>query len=182
MTTNTLAALSTPSLLVIFQHSESSGVPGWLPRTVNLIIFFSILYFLLRKPVREFFTNRYNEIRAAIDRAAREKAEAETKMKELDARMSRLDAEIAEIKEQARREAEAERERITAAAQDDAEKFRAMARREIEAAKQNAIIELRRHAADQAVAIAEQIIRRELRPEDDARLLERASAAIGNSR
>lgn len=150
-----------------------------IPKAVNLVIFFTILYFLIRKPTREFFTERYNQIRSSIDRAAREKAEAEAKMKELDARMNRLDADIAEIKAQAGREAEAERERITAAAQAEAEKFRATAKREIESAKQNALIELRAYAAEQAVTLAEQVIRRELKPEDDANLLQRASVAMG---
>jgi F0F1-type ATP synthase membrane subunit b/b' len=181
MITNTPAAFLAPLLLAIFQHAES-GVPAWIPKTVNLVIFFSILYFLLRKPTREFFTTRYNEIRAGLDRAARERAEAETRMKELDARMARLDAEIADIKAQARREAEAEAARITAAAQANVEKFRATAQREIESAKQNAMVELRQFAADQAVALAEQIIRRELKPEDDAKLVQRASAAIGSAK
>jgi F-type H+-transporting ATPase subunit b len=182
MTTNILAALFTPDLPAFLPEPAALGFAALLnpaiPKAVNVVIFFTILYLLLRKPTREFFAARYSEIRAGLDRAAKEKAEAEAKMRELDARMSRLDADIAAIKEQARREAEAERERIAAAAQADAEKLRQTARREIEAAKQTALIELRRHAAEQAVALAEQAIRRELTPDDDAKLLERASAAM----
>ncbi|HYE72349.1 MAG TPA: ATP synthase F0 subunit B, partial [Blastocatellia bacterium] len=132
ITTNLLMTLFVSDLSAFsLQHF----VPGTIvlinpaiPKAVNLVIFFTILYFLLRKPTREFFTNRYNEIRVAIDQAAKEKSEAEAKMKELDARMSRLDADIADIKTQAQREAEAERERITAAAQAETEKFRVMAK------------------------------------------------------
>jgi F-type H+-transporting ATPase subunit b len=182
MITETLAALSSFDLPAFLPAHPALGFAALLnpaiPKAVNIVIFFTILYFLLRKPTREFFKGRYNEIRAGLERAAKEKAEAEAKMRELDARMSRLNADIAEIKEQARREAEAERERIAAAARAEAEKLQATARREIEAAKQTALIELRRHAAEQAVALAEQVIRRELTPADDAKLLERASAAM----
>jgi F-type H+-transporting ATPase subunit b len=185
MTTDTLAALSGLDPLAFAPWHPALGFAALLnpaiPKAINLVIFFTILYLLLRKPAREFFTRRYQEIRAGLDRAAKEKAEAEARMRELDARLNRLDADIAEIKEQARREAEAERERIVAAAAADAEKLRLTARREIEAAKQAALIELRRHAAEQAVALAEQAIRRELTPADDARLLERASAAINGA-
>jgi F-type H+-transporting ATPase subunit b len=186
MTTDILAALSTLDPPALSPGHAALGFAALLnpaiPKAVNLVIFFTILYFLLRKPTRDFFRERYNEIRAGLDRAAREKAEAEAKMRELDARLSRLDADIAEIKEQARREAEAERERIAAAARAEAEKLHATARREIEAAKQTALVELRRHAAEQAVALAEQAIRRELTPADDARLLDRASAAMNGAR
>jgi len=161
----------------------SGGVPAlWLfagsdtlmiSKAVNLIIFLGLLYFLVRKPARRFFTTRLAEVRATLQQAAKEKEAAAAKMADLDARLGRLDTELAEIKSQSQREAEAERERLRAEAERDAEKIRATARREIESAKQIAMSELREFAATQAVDLAEQMIRRELKPEDDARLVAR---------
>ena len=60
----------------------------------------------------------------------------------------------------------------------DAEKIRATASREIDAATQTAMIELRQFTAGNAVNLAEKIIRQELTPADDAALLHRASNEI----
>ncbi len=149
-----------------------------IAKTVNLIIFLGVLYFLLRKPMREFFKQRYIEIRASLERAAQEKATASARLAEIDARMNRLDAEIADIRTQAEREAVAERERIETQARQEADKLRAMAQRDIEAAKNSALAELQQFTATQAVELAEKIIRHELTPDDDARLVGRMSREI----
>ena len=146
-----------------------------LSRAFNVAVFFGILYFLLRKPVRQFFTERFAQIRATLERAAREKEEAQKRIRAIDERLAQLDSEVVRIRETARQEAAAETERLRAQTQADLEKIRETARREIEAATQTSLVELRQFAAANAVARAEQIIRRELTPADDAALLQRAS-------
>jgi F-type H+-transporting ATPase subunit b len=149
--------------------------PAGFPKLVNLLIFLGILYYLLRRPVREFLAQRLASVRQMLERAAKEKEIATMKMAELDARLNRLDAELTGIREQAGREAAAERERMKAETERDIEKLRLTTNREIEAAKQVAMADLREYAATKSVEFAEQIIRRELTPEDDARLLRRVS-------
>lgn len=146
-----------------------------LSRAFNVAVFFGILYFLLRKPVRQFFADRFAQIRATLERAAREKEEAQKRIRAIDERLAQLDSEVAKIAETARQEAIAETERLRAQTQTDLEKIRDTARREIEAATQTALVELRQFTAASAVTRAEQIIRRELTPADDAALLQRAS-------
>jgi F0F1-type ATP synthase membrane subunit b/b' len=177
---NSLSALALfiPQSLDLQPLALAWFFPVWLPKAVNLTIFLLILYFILRKPTREFFRQRFAQIRAALERAAKEREAASAKLKEINARLNRLDAELNEIRAQAEREAAAERERIEASAREDAEKLRLLARREIEGAKKAALVELRQFAAEQSVALAEQIIRRELTPEDDARLVRRLSEEI----
>jgi F-type H+-transporting ATPase subunit b len=144
-----------------------------IPKTVNLIIFFAVLAYFLRRPTRDFFRQRFDEIRGALQRAAGEKDAAAVKLAEIDARLNRLDAELAAMRAETEREAEAERARIQGEAQREAAKLRALTKREIDAATQIARMDLRRFAAEQSVLLAEQMIRRELTPEDDARLLRR---------
>lgn len=146
-----------------------------IPRAVNVAIFFGILYFLLRKPVRTFFAERFRHIRAVLERAAREKEEAQARIRAIDARLAQLDSEVARIKETSRQETAAETERLKAQTQSEVEKIRDAAHREIEAAKQTALVELRQFTAANAVTLAERIIRKELTPADDAALLQRAS-------
>lgn len=155
-----------------------TGINPAIPRTVNLILFFGLLYFLLRKPTREFFSQRYQEIRASLEQAAREKEAATAKLTDIDARLNKLDAELAEIRAQAERESEAERQRIEAQSRQDAEKLRLMTQREIESAKNSALAELQQFTAARSVEFAEQLIRRELTTEDDARLVSRMSSEI----
>ena len=69
-------------------------------------------------------------------------------------------------------------ERLQVQTQADVEKIRATARREIDAATQTAMIELRQFTAGNAVNLAEKIIRQELTTADDAALLQRASSEI----
>jgi len=147
--------------------------PTGFPKLVNLVIFLTILYLLLRKPTREFFRQRLASVRETLDRAAREKQEATAKMAELDTRLNRLDADLQEIGTQSDREAAAERERVDAEAKRDVEKIREMAKREVEAAKQVALADLRAFAATTAVDLAEQMIRREMTPADDAKMVAR---------
>jgi F-type H+-transporting ATPase subunit b len=113
-------------------------------------------------------------IRSLLERAARERAEAQTRLKAIDERLAQLDSEVARIKETARQEAAAESERLKAQTQSEIEKIRDTARREIEAAKQTALVELRQATAANTVTLAERIIRRELTPADDAALVQRA--------
>lgn len=154
---------------------------GYLPiisKAINVTIFFGALYLLLRKPLRRFFDERFARARADLERAAREKAEADIKMRELELRLNRLGSELAEIRSVAEREAQAERGRIERETGQAVEKLRTAARREIETAKQVAIFELREFAATKSVEMAEQIIRQEITPEDDRRLIDRAAKAL----
>jgi F-type H+-transporting ATPase subunit b len=156
--------------------------PWGFPKLVNLLIFLGILYYLLRKPAKEFFAQRLASVREMLEKAAREKEEATTKMADLEARLNRLDADIAEIKAQSEREAAAERERLEAEAKKDIERFRLSAQREIEVAKQVAMADLQEFAAAKAVDLAEQMIRREMTPADDARMLDRVGQELSKAR
>lgn len=156
--------------------------PTGFAKLVNLAIFLTILYLLLRKPAREFFHQRLAGVRDTLDRAAREKQEATAKMAELDARLNRLDADLREIEAQSDHEAAAERARMDVEAKRDIEKIREMAAREVETAKQVALADLQAFAATTAVDLAEQMIRRELTPADDAKLVARVGEEMSKAK
>src|SRR5262245_7123981 len=92
-------ALFVPAFITKFHPLLLSGgfwtSPTGFPKLVNLVVFLTILYLLLHKPTREFFNQRLASVRETLDRAAREKQAATAKMAELDARLNRLDAEMA---------------------------------------------------------------------------------------
>ncbi|HEY6400347.1 MAG TPA: ATP synthase F0 subunit B [Blastocatellia bacterium] len=152
--------------------------PTGFAKLVNLVLFFGILYWLTRKPAREFFRQRLASVRETLDRAAKEKKQATDKMAELDARLNRLDADLREIRAQSERDAAAERARMEAETRNDVEKIRQTAGREVDAAKQVALADLRAFAATKAVDLAEQMIRRELTPADDAKMVARVGEEL----
>jgi ATP synthase F0 subunit b len=160
--------------------AESEGQDGFwtnkpLWRVINLSVFILILIYILRSKVRigQIFENRAATIVKELEQAKRDKQEAETKLAELETRLARLDQEVAGIREEAERESAREAERVRQAAVADAEKIRLTTQREIEGAMKAARTELRAFVAEQSVALAEGIIRREIRPEDNARMLDK---------
>ncbi len=71
--------------------------------------------------------------------------------------------------------------RIARATETEVAKLSEQAQRDIESAGKAAKHDLRRFAAERSVALAEEMIRRELRPEDDARLIDRNIKELGGA-
>jgi len=163
-----------PALLAA-EQAEATGLFNnpTLWRVINLLIFVIILVYILRSKVRigQVLDNRAASIVKELEQAKRDKQEAEDRLKEIEARLSKLDSEVEQIRAEAERESARESERIRQTAAADAEKIRQTAGREIEGAMKAARNELRAFVADQSVALAEGMIRREIRPEDDSRMV-----------
>jgi F-type H+-transporting ATPase subunit b len=85
--------------------------------------------------------------------------EARGKLAEIEARLAKLDVEIAAMRDAAEKEGASEEARIQAAAQEDGRKIVISAEQEIAAAAKAARRQLTAHAADLAVALAQKQIR-----------------------
>ncbi len=164
-------------LTIIFSPAEGESAPWWnipsfeLWRWVNLLIFVGVFIYILRRPVSEAMRTRREGIRRDLMRAQEERNAALAKLEEVEQRLAKLDAEVASVREQSEREAAEERERIRKATEEETRKLREQAQREIESAGKAARQELREFAAEQSVRLAEEMIRRDIKPEDDARLV-----------
>lgn len=150
-------------------------------KLVNLLIFVGVMFYFLRRPIKEAFRARREGIREELMRAEEEKAAAVAQLREVEGRLSRLDAEVEAIRAQAQKEAAEERARIERATEEEMRKIREQARREIESAAKTARAELRTFAAEQSVRLAEEMIRRDIRPEDDARLAREYVTELGGA-
>jgi ATP synthase F0 subunit b len=161
----------------VFALAEGESAPWWnIPsfevwRWVNLIIFVGLFIYILRRPVSEAMRARREGIRRDLMRAQEERNAALAKLEVVETRLARLDAEVSNIHEQSQKEAAEERERIRRSTEEETQKLREQARREIESAGKAARQELREFAAGQSVQLAEEMIRRDIKPEDDARLV-----------
>lgn len=149
-----------------------------LAKAINLTVFILLFYFLVRKPIRQAFAARLTGVRELLQRAALEKEAATKKMAELNARFDRLDEELSAIRGRTVEEAAAERARIEAETERDVARLRQTARNEIETARQVALSDLRNFAAIRSVDLAEQMIRQEMTPADDSRLIRRVGEEL----
>lgn len=178
-----IESLLGPALFLAEAAENSGGIlenrPLW--RVINLVVFLLVLIYILRNKIGigRVFDNRAATIVKELEQARLEKQEAESRLAELETRLGRLDQEIAEIRAESERESARESERISQAADADAEKIRQTANREIEGAVKAARTELRAFVAEASVDMAERMISRELRPEDNARMVNKYIDELG---
>ena len=145
------------------------GLELW--KFLNLIIFVLALMYFVKRKITEAFRERGETIRRELVEARQERDEALAKLAAVEARLKTLDGEVAALHEQSELQAEAERERIANETQREMAGLREQAQREIESAGKTARHRLRRFAARQSVIYAEELLRRDLRADDDARLI-----------
>ncbi len=176
-----LSSLTSTILALAEESPHWWDYPGFeLWKFINLAVFVAALVFVLKKAnLKEAFRTRRESIKRELLQAQQERDAAVAKLKEVEERLARLDSEVATVKEQSRREAEAERDRIARATETEIAKLGEQAQREIARAAKTAKHELRRYVAEQSVHLAEGIIRREMKPEDDARLISRDIDELG---
>jgi|ERR1051325_10380821 F0F1-type ATP synthase membrane subunit b/b' len=159
--------------------------PGFeLWKFVNLFVFVGLMVYILVRKARlgEAFRTRREGIKAELDKARIERDAALAKLKEVEERLAGLNDQLANIKERSQREAAEERERISRSTEDEISKLTAQAQRDIENAAKAVKSELRRFTAEQSVRMAEELIKREMRPEDDVRLIGRNIEEMGAAR
>ncbi len=162
--------------LLLAADSAASGGFLWnkdIWKVINLLVFVLILAYIFRNKIKigQVFDDRASTIVKDLEQARLDKEQAERQLAQVEARLNRLDQEIADIRAETEREAEREAERIKAAAAADAEKIRQTAQREIEGAMKAVRMELRAFVAERSVEMAESIIKRDIRPEDNHRML-----------
>jgi ATP synthase F0 subunit b len=153
-----------------------------IAKLINLLLFIGVMFYLLRRPIREAFRARQESIRSELMRAEEERAAAEAKLAEVEGRLARLGEEVEAIRANAQKEAAEERTRVGLATEAEIRKIREQARREIESAGKAARAELRTFTAEQSVRLAEEMIRRDIRPEDDAHLAREYVEDLGGVR
>jgi len=153
------------------------GFEAW--KFFNLAVFIALLVYLLRKPLSEAFKTRREAIRAELIKAEEERQAALARLTETESKLARLDAEAANIREKAAREADAEKRHILEQTEADINKLREQARSEIERFGKQATFELRKYSAEESIRLAEEKIKQEINAEKDARLVKTGIQSIG---
>ena len=148
------------------------GRTGFLIILINFAALLLVLNKLLFSNLRKANAEKSDAIRLELERATEARNTAEELVKEYETKLSALEVEIGEIRSTAKAQAEAEHARIIAEAHEQAKKIKIAAERaaEREAARQRTQIE--NEIVDQALARAEEAIRKSFGGSDQRRLVD----------
>ncbi len=141
----------------------------WVFTAANFVIVALVILMILKKKLPGWFSGRTQTIQASMKDAQQASAEARARLADIEARLARMDQEVAALRAGAEAEGAQEEQRIHAAAQEDKQKIIAAAEAEIVALSRMAQRELKAYAAALAVELAEQRV--QVDEETDRRLV-----------
>ncbi len=135
---------------------------------VAIIAFFGFKF--LSKPIAQAMANRSEAVRAAVEEATAGRRDAEARLRDIQEKNARLEAEIQQLVDQTAIDIEREQTILREEAQAAAGRIEQHARETIRQEIAKARAELHREAADLAVRLAEEHVRSTMTAEDQLRL------------
>ncbi len=131
----------------------------WFSIGIDFLVIAILIFLFVKAFLPGAFRARTESIRKSVDEARRASELAQKRLSDIEARLSKLDGEIAAMRTAAETEAKGEEERIRAAAEQDKKKIVEAAEQEIAAAANLARRDLKAYVAELAVTLAEKRIR-----------------------
>jgi F-type H+-transporting ATPase subunit b len=154
------AIRNAPAIKFIARHTGLTiDQAYWLCIGLNFAVIFFAIGGLLRKKLPGYFSGRTATIQKGIEEARKMSEDARRRLAEVEGRLSRLDAEIASMRQEADENAKAEEQRIRAAGEEERRRIVASSEQEIEMTANAARRELKSYVAELAVDLAEKKIR-----------------------
>ncbi len=163
------------------EPDPAESTTGLIFRWLNFLIVFGGAGYLIARNGGAFFRANAKAIAASIHEATAAKAEAERELRDVEAKLSRLDQEIAELRETARRNWAAESERLRTSGLAEIEKIRQAAAAELAASARTAQQQLREIAASMAVQSAATLVSSRMNTEVRARMFRSFLGELGRS-
>ena len=168
-----LAAASGPGLTETWM-----GLPRWFWLSVNLLVFWGGLLYLLGPPIRRFLNQRSERIAQELQTARQQRDEAQSMQATLEKRVAELEAEMKEMLERGEESARHERDEVVRQAEIEKDRILEQARGEIDNRVHLAKQDLQSHAAQLAVTLAGDKIKGALNESDHDRLFDEALARL----
>ncbi len=149
------------------EHGEGgANMKEFMFKVINFSVLVGLIWWLLSKKIKEFFVGRRVEIRAEMDDTEAQKAEARRKYEEYSSRLTKMTEEISGIADIIKEQGKAEKEKIIADAKKAAEKMQEDTKARMEQEFQKGSAALRLEAAQLAVEMAEEILRKNITAQD----------------
>ena len=150
---------------------------GLITGLVTIIVFI-VLVIVLGKyawaPILTGLKNREEKIRKDIADAEAARARAEATLRDYNAQLATAEQKVRDMLNKAATDAEKLAAQMRTHAQQEAEETKERALKDIEAAREQAVAQVYEQTADLATRVAEKILRRELKPEDQRDLVDRS--------
>ena len=150
---------------------------------VLALVNFAILLLLLAKYLapagKKVAQERHDQIKTALDEAAKLRDEAKQKLTEYEARIAGVDAEIQKLVDGIRADAEADKKRILENAERQAVQMKRDADQRIAAEIELARAQLRQEVAAAAASAATALVRDRSTPDDQKRLVSSFISSLG---
>jgi F-type H+-transporting ATPase subunit b len=140
-------------------------------KLLNVSVLGFIAFWFLSKPISGLIDARSQKVRQELEEAKAGRREAEERLQAFKAKLSKLDAEIENLQKQTSAEIDKEQELLLKEAQQAAEHIRRHARDTIRQEVLKARAELHTQAATLAVKLAEELVQKNINPEDHNRLV-----------
>ena len=155
-------------------HGGVSSAKVWdlIFRIQNFVAAVIILYFILRKPIRQFFGNRRQEIEDTLSELEKKKAETERQYAEMEQKLKDMESQRETILADYVRDGEAEKEKIIQNAKTMSSRIQEQAERAIQQEIQKAKSELKREIAEMSATMAEDLVKSNINDQDQQRLVE----------
>jgi len=147
-------------------HDKSDWINlAW--KTFDFAVLVGLLVWLFAARIKGFFVGRRKEIKETMEKAAREKAEAEQKFKEYSLKIDKASAEIDVIFEMIKSQGVAEKQKIIEDAEKIAKKIKEDAQARIDQELKKASALLKTEAVQLSMQMAEEILKRNITAEDN---------------
>lgn len=142
-----------------------------LYRSINFIIFFGVLFFLLRKPLKQALADRRDSIQKELQDLEAKKEEATRAFQALEKRISNIREEREAILAEYKAEAEKEKQKIIENAQKTASRIIDQSQITIQQEMQKANQALRQEMSNIAVRMAEDLLKKNITDNDQKVLI-----------
>lgn len=163
-------------------HGETYfGIPGWILKSVNMLLFIGMLLYFVGGPVKRAFAERSAAIQRASEEARERREKADRMAGDIQARLTAIEAEVRAIHERAQAEGERQKRELIAAAEAESQKILANARNEVDNRLKHARTELTEFAGQLASERAEQILREKITEQDQQKLFQESLREVGNA-
>ncbi|MBI2215114.1 MAG: ATP synthase F0 subunit B [Acidobacteria bacterium] len=165
-------------------HVEQTyfGMPAWLLKLINIVVFLGLLGYLLKGPVSSAFKARGEQIRAELEEAKERNAKADRLAADIQSRLDQIEADVTAIVERAKVDGEKQKIEIIEAARLEAEKILAAARGEVDSRIKQARKELTEYAGQLAADKAHEVLNTSMTDADRKKVFADSVRAIEETR
>jgi F-type H+-transporting ATPase subunit b len=161
------------------EPDPAESTAGLIFRWLNFVIVFGGIAYLIAKKGGAFFRGNAKEIAASIVEATAAKTEADRELHVVETKIAHLNQDVAELREEARRNWAAESDRLKASGVAEIEKINLAARAELAASERAAQQQVREIAASMAVERAAAMVSSKMNTEIRARMFQSFLGELG---